>query len=387
MPTAPNDSQKPGVSPAHGSHSSTTASAHSQTTPALPGTRDDEADRGDGQHQQRSHRGHLRAREQHVAEREHDADRRRDAARRNARRQRDAAPRERKREAAGKRGEDRHVQPRNADEVRDARAIEHAPLRLGNRALLADRQRDDHARVGRVRKRREDARAHALARALDVVRRAPGERIEQRIAIAASDVAGGAQAALEHPRLDVEPVRVDRAVRPLQSHDEAPALARRDVGHLIAVPSLRTCAYQASDRRAGTIARGVSMRSTAKAKRVPRADDLRQVVDDADERDIDALPFGRQRVGEPDLRAPARVAEAQRAGSERGKHRRHDACDERFAGESPQRDRERRRDDCAAQPRRSRRQLGPPLQPHDAGGKRCQRRRQQREDGQAPGLA
>ncbi len=76
-------------------------------------------------------------------------------------------------------------------------------------------------------KRSEDARAHALARSLDVVRCAPGERIEQRVALAASDVAGGAQAALEHPRLDVEPVRVDRAVRTLESNDEAPALARQ----------------------------------------------------------------------------------------------------------------------------------------------------------------
>jgi hypothetical protein len=37
MPTAPNDSQNPGVSPAQGSQTSTTASAHSQTRLALPG--------------------------------------------------------------------------------------------------------------------------------------------------------------------------------------------------------------------------------------------------------------------------------------------------------------------------------------------------------------
>ncbi len=36
-PTAPNDSQNPGENPAHGSQTSTAASAHSHTTQAVPG--------------------------------------------------------------------------------------------------------------------------------------------------------------------------------------------------------------------------------------------------------------------------------------------------------------------------------------------------------------
>jgi len=36
-PTAPNDSQKPGAKPAHGSSSSTTTSDHSHTHDAVPG--------------------------------------------------------------------------------------------------------------------------------------------------------------------------------------------------------------------------------------------------------------------------------------------------------------------------------------------------------------
>ena len=36
-PTAPNESQNPGVKPAHGSHTSTASSAHNQITAAVPG--------------------------------------------------------------------------------------------------------------------------------------------------------------------------------------------------------------------------------------------------------------------------------------------------------------------------------------------------------------
>ena len=152
------------------------------------------------------------------------------------------------------------------------------------------------------------------------------------------------------------------------------------------VPSLRTCAYQASDRRAGTIARGVSVRSTARTKRVPRAESAggRRRRRRARYRRPPTRKAARRRVGPP--RASPRSRSPAAPAASAASIVDDDACDERFAGESPQRDRERRRDDRAAQPRRSRRQLGPPLQPHDTGGERRQRQRQHGRTGRHRGV-
>ena len=180
-PTAANESQKPGVSVAHGSHSSTPASAHSHTMPAVPGTAQPQAARGDDQHRERAHRGNAGARQQHVATRRDDTDHGSQLARGNARRQAHAAPGKRIGDAAGEGREHRDVQSGDADQVGDAGAVEHRPLRLGNRALIADRKRHDHAgvrahRPAPRRSVRECARAPAARSRRDVRRRSRGAR-------------------------------------------------------------------------------------------------------------------------------------------------------------------------------------------------------------------
>jgi len=88
------------------------------------------------------------------------------------------------------------------------------------RALVADRERREHAGDATIGDVRIDRVAHALAQSLD---RIAGGRVEQRRRRVA-DVAGGANALLEQRELVVEAVRV--AVRLAQAHREAPALAR-----------------------------------------------------------------------------------------------------------------------------------------------------------------
>ena len=69
-------------------------------------------------------------------------------------------------------------------------------------------------------------------------------------------------------------------------------------------PARTTTARSATER-----ARlAVSTRSTANVKRAPPRRHLRDVVDHADERDVLAFPFRRERIGEADLRAPRGVA-------------------------------------------------------------------------------
>src|SRR6185312_16124383 len=107
----------------------------------------------------------------------------------------------------------------------DARAIEHAPLRLGNRALVADRECGQYASVRRLRQWRRDARANALACTLHVVAGASGKAVDPEVRRIVPNVAGCAKVVLEQPRLEVEAVRIDVAVRPLEPKRQGPALA------------------------------------------------------------------------------------------------------------------------------------------------------------------
>jgi hypothetical protein len=95
-------------------------------------------------------------------------------ARRNPRGKSNTSPRERERDAAGERGEHRHVEARDADEVSNPGPVEDAPLRLGDGALIADGERDDHARVRRVGQRRDNALPDRFARAEHDIRHSPG---------------------------------------------------------------------------------------------------------------------------------------------------------------------------------------------------------------------
>ena len=72
------------------------------------------------------------------------------------------------------------------------------------------------------------ARIASRARKHDI-RGAAGESVHPPVALVGAHVARRAEAVLEQPRLDVEAMRVDRAVRSLQADDELPALAGGDL--------------------------------------------------------------------------------------------------------------------------------------------------------------
>ena len=155
----------------------------------------------------------------------------------------------------------------------DAGAVEHEPLRFGNRTLIADRQRDQHTGVGGVGQRSTDALADRLSRPLHVVARAPGKRCRPgAFAGMRPHVAGGAQIALEQPRFEVESAGVDVAVRAAQPHDEPPALTRAELrrgGSVSFAAALARPRERDPSRHHGS---GVSNRSTANAKRSPCSD-------------------------------------------------------------------------------------------------------------------
>ena len=63
-------------------------------------------------------------------------------------------------------------------------------------------------------------------------RNRPANASRRRVRLAGAHVAGRPQVALEQPRLEVEAARIRVAVRALEPHDEPPALAGGEVGHL-----------------------------------------------------------------------------------------------------------------------------------------------------------
>ena len=117
------------------------------------------------------------------------------------------------------------MQSGNADQVANAGAIKELPLLVGNGAFVADRQRGDHTSVGPTLERVQDAHANQLARPRNTVCRSAGEGVDPTVALAVAHVTGGAQLVLKQPRLDVEAVWIDRAVRTFQAHRQVPALA------------------------------------------------------------------------------------------------------------------------------------------------------------------
>ena len=118
--------------------------------------------------------------------------------------------------AAGEGREHRDVQAGDADEMRDAGAVEHGPLRFGNRALVADRERHDHAGVRRAAQRAQRCASRTrFARALHVVAERPGERVDALVVARATHITGRAQVVLQQPRFEVEAAGIDVAVRAL----------------------------------------------------------------------------------------------------------------------------------------------------------------------------
>ena len=127
-------------------------------------------------------------------------------------------------EQAGDHGD---VQAGDRNQVADAGAVEHHPVRLVDGALVADHQRDDHAGVLLVRQGAQDAVAQPGAAVLDQVADAEHEAVEAPVALALRPhVAGRAHALLQQPHLVVEAVGIGVAVRALQAHRQLPAFAR-----------------------------------------------------------------------------------------------------------------------------------------------------------------
>src|SRR3984893_13487328 len=122
------------------------------------------------------------------------------------------------------------MQSGDRNQVADAGAVEQLPLLVGNRALVSDRQSGDDSRVAATLERSQDPRAYRLAGARNIVGGARGECIDAVIVIVRAHVAGGAKFVLKQPRLDVEAMRIDGAMRPLEPHGEGPALAGVDLG-------------------------------------------------------------------------------------------------------------------------------------------------------------
>ena len=109
--------------------------------------------------------------------------------------------------------------------MRHARAVEKRPLRTGNRALIADGQRHQHAAIRRIGQCGNKAVTHRLAQALDQITGTHDESIEPLIAAANTAVGAIARPlvrphraqctniALQQPCLVIEALRIGIAVR------------------------------------------------------------------------------------------------------------------------------------------------------------------------------
>ena len=273
-------------------------------------TREPQAECRHREHRERALRRHLRAREQHVAERRAKAEHGRHTTRRNMRREARRAPCQCECRPAREPCEDGDVQPADADQVAGAGAVEDVPLPVVEAGLVADRERDEHGGVRCAGKGSRDAVADALACALHVVERAPGECVDADIGLTDADVARRAHVAFEEPGLEVESPGIDVAVRPPQADRQVPALACTNLGNLdtaLGIGPSHLPGERYTLRHLGPC--GVdALDGEGEADAVRRAS--RQVVDHADEPEILAFPRRWQRIGESQLRAPGGVAMA-----------------------------------------------------------------------------
>ena len=200
----------------------------------------------------------------------------------------------------------------------DAGAVEQQPLRRRNRALVADRQRGDHAGVRPARRARAGCdRVSPRGRARRGLRRA--RRMHRsgdwRRPCAHSrwraDRCASSHASTSKPcGLTVPCGRFNRTA----TDQRSPACSTRHVdrrcaGREAAVPGKRHA------RRHAGFGRDDAFDGEGEA--CAAIGRLRQLVDYADKADIATLPRGRQRVGEPKLGAPRGVEKAAAAGRER----------------------------------------------------------------------
>src|SRR5204863_9321178 len=117
--------------------------------------------------------------------------------------------------------------------------VEYEPLRFGNRALIADGERDQHTGIRLAIERLHDARANRFTRSLNVIVGSSDEGIEKRVACVGTDVSGGAKIVLEEPRFQIEAGRIDIAVWSLEPYRQRPAFASVHGGNIVRVVILR----------------------------------------------------------------------------------------------------------------------------------------------------
>jgi hypothetical protein len=272
------------------------------------------------EHQHGAARRHAPARKQRVAPGDGDPAPARRQRRGQDERRVPGPPPEAPDGAAAQPREHRDVQARDADQVRHAGVAEQLPAGATDRGLVADGQRREDARSPRLGDGEEEAVAHGLARAFD--RR---EALVQQLARAAH-AARRAQALLEEPQLGVEAVGIERAVRQLQAHGQAPALARADgrrhlgPGRIVtrrAAPG-QPDARRDAGRGCACIGAAIAPGARQRARRLDGerealafVNELRHLVDDADELDVAPFPLGGERVREARVGMPARRGKGQ----------------------------------------------------------------------------
>ena len=175
--------------------------------------------------------------------------------------------------------------------MRHCGGVEQRPIGLCNRALVAQRERDEHTCVRLVCQRLAHAFANAVAQLVDVINRASCIRGETTIRLVAAHAAGGAQLVFQQPCFNIETVWVGVTVWPLETHGELPALACMQRWQRLAlqffdarfVPTERDSRRHRGERRQHFF--------YGKRKAHALCVRLRQFVDDADQFNIATFPF------------------------------------------------------------------------------------------------
>ncbi len=187
-----------------------------------------------------------------------------------------------------------------------AGAGEELPLLRIDRVLVADRERDQNARIRTLGQGVADFFPRRRAQPLEPVpghpgRHTLGDDLSALIRCAArrhSHVAGRANAALEQPGLVIEPVRVGAAVRPAQPHRETPALPGPHRKHAPGIVRRESAVGGEHDASRHPGLRRLDVEIEAHAA----LEGLRQAGDDTDDDDIAPLERRIQPVGKPQVR-------------------------------------------------------------------------------------
>jgi hypothetical protein len=178
-----------------------------------------------------------------------------------------------------------------------------------DRVLVADGERDQDPRIRRVRQHGAKAVADGFAQHLHRVTGTPDLRLDARGA-GGTHVTGGADAAFEQPRLVIEAVGIQVAVRALEAHREAPALTGAHWHHgrslVIRVIAAAIPGQRDARRHAGHRLLHVEFEAHTAFQR------LRQAGDHAGQLHVAAFQRCRQFVGEAQLRQSRRPGEAER---------------------------------------------------------------------------